>query len=170
MAKDFMENIEDSLNNDGLSLDAIMAEEAAATEAAPAKVKKAKAPKPAGEAKVKAPKLPEGPNPWGIHNDSGVIITASYLRKYMQCSTRGETYSLNRAANTAYFMSEEYLRPLAGRSAGEVGRIIAADDRWFDETHPRPVKTPKVKKEKVAKTTADVAAATADETVIVDHA
>jgi len=88
----------------------------------------------------RAPKQPEGPNPWGIHNDAGVVITTSYLRKYMQCACRGETYSLNRAANMAHLTSDTFLNENTGISAGQYSRLCATYQGWFDEKHPAPVK------------------------------
>jgi hypothetical protein len=116
-----------------INLEAVPAETAATTK----KERKPRTPKPAA-----------GPNPYGIHNDKGYVITLPYLKKYFQCSTRGETYSLNRAENMMYFMSDEFLKQHAGESAGKLGGIVARDDRWFDETHPRPAAKARVAKEK----------------------
>ena len=128
--------------NVSAEIDELLKAEKPAEAAVPAKKeKKAKEPRAPRE-----PKQPEGPNPYGIHNRVGTVITMSYLKKYAQCATRG--MKTNRAENIAYFMSPEFLEQFRNKTAGEYSQACRRDSRWGDEAHTTPVR---VAKGKVAK-------------------
>lgn len=142
MAKNASKEIDDLLNA-----------EAEAEAAAPkkAKAKAERAPRP--------PKEPEGPNPYGIHNKAGVVITMSYLKKYAQCATRGMKGSVGteftRAQNIEYFMSPDFLNQFIDKTAGEYSQACRRSDRWGDEKYiPQP---------RASKAKADVAQAVSEE-------
>jgi hypothetical protein len=70
-------------------------------------------------------------NPWRITNNRNQLLTTAYLRRYIQCWCRVENgYTENRAANLAYFMSDEFLAPHAGETASHVGKLASIDARW----------------------------------------
>lgn len=125
-------------------LDAEKTAEAAVPVKAAKKVKEPRAPR--------EPKQPEGPNPYGIHNRVGTVITLSYLKKYAQCATRGmlglKGTEFSRADNISYFMSPEFLEQFRDKTAGEYSQACRRSNRWGDET---VVPTTRVVKAKAAK-------------------
>jgi hypothetical protein len=122
----------------------------------------------------KAPKVPEGPNPYGIHLNSGVVVTMTYLRKWAQCATRGMKF--NRAANINHFMSPEFLQGCVGISTGQYSALCHNSDLWNDPAHPELTETaktprgagPKKDKKSKGKTVVDPAAVAAGEAAILD--
>lgn len=121
--------------------------EKAAEAAVPAKKEK-KAKEPRAPRQLKEP---EGPNPYGIHNKAGVVITMTYLKKYAQCATRGmkglKGTEFSRNDNINYFMSPEFLEQFRDKTAGEFSQACRRSERWGEEAY---VPAPRVRKTKVA--------------------
>lgn len=131
--------------NVSAEIDELLNAEKAVEAAVPAKKeKKAKEPRAPRE-----PKQPEGPNPYGIHNRAGNVITMSYLKKHAQCATRGmkgEKGTTNtRVENIAYFMSPEFLEQFRDKTAGEYSQACRRSDRWGDEMYVPVARQKKVK-------------------------
>jgi hypothetical protein len=110
------------------------------------------------------------PNPWGIHNRVGEVISSNYLKRYAQCASRGMTF--NREANINHFMDPIWLADHSNITTGEYCTLVKTDPCWIDPENPtavivKPPKPPKTQKPpKTPKPVADVAAAAAAEQAI----
>jgi hypothetical protein len=126
-------------------------------EAAPAVAAEAPAAPAATTIPTKAPRAKKAdlPNPWGIYiGRTHGVITMAYLRKWAQCSSRGDQYQFNRAVNMNYFISEEFCAQFKDQPVGKYCDAVKTSPRWIDPEHPENFKiTPKAPKaEKPAKT------------------
>jgi len=84
-----------------------------------------------GLQKFAASAADEKANKFGICNSRGELVTNSYLSRYVQCWCRKEHgYVKDRKANFAYFMSDQFLATMVGKTASQVGKAASLDARW----------------------------------------
>jgi hypothetical protein len=84
-----------------------------------------------GLQKFAASAADEKANKFGILNSRGELVTNAYLSRYVQCWCRKEHgYVKDRKANFAYFMSDQFLATMVGKTASQVGKAASLDARW----------------------------------------
>jgi hypothetical protein len=79
-----------------------------------------------------------GVNRYGVVNAAGQQVSEEYLRRYIHCWCRvSNGFTHNRAANIAYFMSDEFLSQHTGKTASQIGKAASLSPLWKPE--PKPV-------------------------------